>query len=542
MECTRTPKLTPTVLPRLKTSPVQIFQDNATEERAENARLSSFVGAIAVGDLVKSTLGPKGMDKILQSASTGEVMVTNDGATILKSIALDNAAAKVLVNISKVQDDEVGDGTTSVCVLAAELLREAEKLVAQKIHPQTIIEGYRIASAAAYKALEASAVDHSQDAARFREDLVNIAKTTLSSKVLSQDKEYFANLAVDAVLRLKGSTNLEHIQIIKKVGGRLADSYLDEGFILDKKIGVNQPKRIENANILVANTPMDTDKIKIFGARIRVEGTGKLEELERAEREKMKAKVEKIQAHGINCFVNRQLIYNWPEQLFADAGIMSIEHADFDGVERLALVTGGEITSTFDHPELVKLGHCDVIEEIIIGEDRLIKFSGVAAGEACTVVLRGATHQLLDEAERSLHDALSVLSQTTREPRTVLGGGCSEVLMSKAVDEVAAKTAGKKQAAMEAFSRALRQMPTILADNGGYDSADLVAQLRAAHYEGHSTYGLDMDKGAVGDVRELGITESFKLKRQVLLSASEAAEMILRVDDIIRCAPRQRQG
>ncbi|KAG0276042.1 T-complex protein 1 subunit beta, partial [Linnemannia exigua] len=179
-------------------APVQIFQDNATEERAENARLSSFIGAIAVGDLVKSTLGPKGMDKILQSASTGEVMVTNDGATILKSIALDNAAAKVLVNISKVQDDEVGDGTTSVCVLAAELLREAEKLVNQKIHPQTIIEGYRIASAAAYKALEESAVDHSQDPEVFRADLINIAKTTLSSKVLSQDKEYFSKLAVDA--------------------------------------------------------------------------------------------------------------------------------------------------------------------------------------------------------------------------------------------------------------------------------------------------------------------------------------------------------
>lgn len=180
--------------------------------------------------------------------------MTNDGATILKSIALDNAAAKVLVNISKVQDDEVGDGTTSVCVLAAELLREAERLVNQHIHPQTIIEGYRLASAAAYKALEASAVDRSQDKDAFREDLVNIAKTTLSSKVLSQDKEYFANLAVDAVLRLKGSTNLENIQIIKKPGGRLIDSYLDEGFILDKKIGVNCPKRVENAKILIANT------------------------------------------------------------------------------------------------------------------------------------------------------------------------------------------------------------------------------------------------------------------------------------------------
>jgi T-complex protein 1 subunit beta len=254
----------------------------------------------------------------------------------------------------------------------------------------------------------------------------------------------------------------------------------------------------------------------------------------------MKEKVEKIKAHGINCFVNRQLIYNWPEQLFADANIMSIEHADFDGVERLALVTGGEIASTFDHPELVKLGHCDVIEEIIIGEDKLIRFEGVAAGEACTIVLRGATNQILDEADRSIHDALCVLSQTVKETSTVLGGGCSEVLMSKAVDELAAVTPGKKAIAMEAFARALRQIPTILADNAGYDSSELVSQLRAAHYEGKNTYGLDMYNGKVDCMRELGITESLKLKRQVLLSASEAAEMILRVDDILRSAPRQR--
>lgn len=181
-------------------------------------------------------------------------MVTNDGATILKSIALDNAAAKVLVNISKVQDDEIGDGTTSVTVLAAELLREAEKLVDQKIHPQTIIDGYRVASAAALEALKASAVDHKGDQEKFKQDLLNISRTTLSSKVLSQDKEHFSRLAVDAVLRLKGSTNLNNIQIIKKAGGKLSDSYLDEGFILDKRIGVNQPKRLENVKILVANT------------------------------------------------------------------------------------------------------------------------------------------------------------------------------------------------------------------------------------------------------------------------------------------------
>ena len=224
-------------------------------------------------------------DKILQSVSDQKnVMVTNDGATILKSIALDNAAAKILVNISKVQDDEVGDGTTSVCVLASELLREGERLINLKVHPQTIIEGYREASRVAFDALEKSANDNSKNSELFRRDLINIAKTTLSSKVLSQDKDYFAELAVDAVLRLKGSTNLDNIQIIKKRGGNLMDSYLDEGFILDKKIGVNQPKRVENANILIANTPMDTDKIKIFGAKVKVDATGKLAELERAEK------------------------------------------------------------------------------------------------------------------------------------------------------------------------------------------------------------------------------------------------------------------
>lgn len=522
---------------------MNIWADEASEERGENARLSSFVGAMALGDLVKSTLGPKGMNKILQSASNQTVTVTNDGATILKSISLDNPAAKILVNISKVQDDEVGDGTTSVCVLASELLREAEKLITiQKIHPQTVVEGYRIASHAALEALEGAAIDHGKDEKQFREDLFNIARTTLSSKVLNQDKGYFANLAVDAVLRLKGSTDLEHIQIIKKVGGKLTDSYLDEGFILDKTIATNSPKRMENAKILIANTSMDTDKIKIFGARVRVDGTGKLAELERAEKEKMKAKVAAIASHGITCFVNRQLIYNYPESLLAESGIMVIEHADFEGVERLALVTGGEIASTFDAPEKVKIGRCEVIEEIMIGEDKLIKFSGVAAGQACTVVLRGATSQMVEEAERSLHDALSVLSQTVKETRVTLGGGCAEMLMSNKVDEAARTVRGKKALAVEGFARALRQIPTILADNGGYDSSDLVSKLRAAHYEGRADAGLDMDLGEVVSMRDLGVTESYKLKKQVVVSASEAAEMILRVDNILRSAPRRREG
>eukprot|EP00245_Coleochaete_scutata_P007577 TRINITY_DN23037_c0_g1_i1.p1 TRINITY_DN23037_c0_g1~~TRINITY_DN23037_c0_g1_i1.p1 ORF type:complete len:572 (-),score=128.89 TRINITY_DN23037_c0_g1_i1:628-2217(-) len=519
-----------------------LFKDEATEEKGERARMASFVGAMAIADLVKTTLGPKGMDKILQSSGRGQnIMVTNDGATILKSLHVDNPAAKVLVEISKTQDDEVGDGTTSVVVLAGELLREAERLVNQKIHPMTIIAGYRMAAECGRDALEKKCRNNSEDPAKFRQDLVNIAMTTLSSKILSQDKEHFANLAVDAVLRLKGSTNLESIQIIKKAGGSLEDSFLDEGFILDKKIGVGQPKRIENAKILVANTAMDTDKVKIYGARVRVDAMSKVADIEAAEKGKMRSKVEKIISHGINCFVNRQLIYNYPEELFADAGIMAIEHADFTGIERLALVTGGEIVSTFDDPEHVKLGHCNLIEEIMIGEDKLIHFSGVEKAEACTIVLRGASHHVLDEAERSLHDALCVLSQTVLDSRVVYGGGWPEVMMARHIEELARKTPGKKSLAIEAFASALRVIPTTIADNAGLDSADLVSQMRAAHFNEDSTAGIDVITGGVGDMDTLGIFEAFKVKQAVLLSAMEASEMILRVDEIIRCAPRKRE-
>lgn len=521
---------------------MQILNEGGFEEKGELAQMSNIVGAMAIADLVKTTLGPKGMDKILQSQGGGKVEVTNDGATILKSVMVHNPAARILIEISKTQDDEVGDGTTSVCVLAGELLREGEKLLLQKIHPQTIISGWRKASAVAYDTLVASAVDHSADPEKFRNDLLNIARTTLSSKILQQEKEHFAHLAVDAVLRLKGSTNLDSIQILKRAGGSMRDSFLAEGFILNKSIGVGQPTLIENAKILVANTAMDTDKIKIHGMKVTTSSINSMAEIEEAEKKKMRQKCEKIINHGINVFINRQLIYDYPQEFFADHGVMAIEHADFEGVERLALVLGSEIVSTFDHPEQVQLGGAARVEQIMIGEDRLIKFSGCKRNEACTIVLRGANSHLLEEAERSLHDALCVLSQTVLETRTVLGGGCSEMLMAKAVHEAAKKTAGKESIAMEAFANALKQIPTIIADNAGLDSAELVSILEASHYQDKKTTGIDVVRGDVGDMIELGITESFKVKQQVLLSASEAAEMIIRVDDVLTSAPRRRQA
>merc|ERR550514_1487790 len=308
-----------------------------------------------------------------------------------------------------------------------------------------------MALAIARAKLESLAADHGADAAAFREDLLKIAKTTLSSKLLKHEKDHFSNLAVDAVLRLRSKPNLDYIQVIKKPGGSLKESFLEEGFILEKRFAQGMPKKMEGCKVCVANCQMDTDKIKIYGARVKVDSFEAVEEIEKAEKDKMKAKVEKIAKHGCNVFINRQLIYNYPEQLFKERGIMAIEHSDFDGTERLAAVLGSDIISTFDNPEETKLGFCQKIEEIMIGEDKVIKFSGCSQGEACSIVLRGASSHILDEAERSLHDALAVLYQTVQETRVVYGGGATEIEMSKAVLEAAEKMEGKHALAAEKF-------------------------------------------------------------------------------------------
>ncbi len=495
--------------------------------------------------MVKTTLGPKGMDKILVSMGDEHarkaITVTNDGATILSSIHVDNPAAKILIDISKTQDQEVGDGTTTVAVLAGELLREAEKLIQNKIHPQIIIKGWREARKVAQKVLEEISSNNFEDKEAFKQDLKNIALTTLSSKLLLHDREKFANLCVDAVLRLQGSANMDYIKLIKKAGGTLGDSFLADGMILEKTISTGCKRSAKNPRVMVANTPLDHDKIKIMGSKVKVDSMQKIGEIEEAEKRKMKAKIDKILAYKPDVFINRQLIYNYPEQLLAQAGVMVIEHADFDGIERLSAVLGSEILSTFDNPSAEVLGSCDSIEEIMIGEDKVIKFSGCHKNEACTIVLRGSGQHILDEAERSLHDAICVLIAASKNHKTILGGGNSEMRMSLAVDELAKSMSGKQAIAVEAFARALRQLPTIICENGGYDAAELVTKLRSEVYNGNTSAGINMFGGKVDNMIALGVTECFRVKEQALISATEAAEMILRVDDIVRCAPRQRQ-
>jgi T-complex protein 1 subunit beta len=521
----------------------------AQEESGENARMSMFVGAIALGDMIKTTLGPKGMDKILKSCGSGprseKISVTNDGATILSAVHIDNAAAKILIDISKTQDEEVGDGTTTVCVLAAELLREAEKLLQAKIHPQVVIQGWRLARDAAKERLEEIAMDNSPNEAAFREDLLNVARTTLSSKLLTYEKEHFAKLAVDAVLRLKGSNNLELIQIIKKTGGTLKDSFLADGFLLEKQISVGCSRSKKTAKIMVANTPMDYDKVKIYGTKVKVDSVEKVAEVEQAEREKMKKKCERIMAYKPDIFINRQLIYNYPEQILADAGIMVIEHADFEGVERLANATGAEIVSTFFNPERSEevLGFSADVSEIMIGEDKLIHFNGCKRNESCSLVLRGSSSHILDEAERSMHDAICVLVKTVQNKQVLLGGGNSEMQMAQAVEELllTGPVRGKQAIAVKAFATALKKIPAIIADNGGFDSSEIVQNLEFEIKSDNVNSGININDGSIGDMKVLGIRECLRVKEQALISACEAAEMILRCDKIVSCAPRERQ-
>lgn len=493
---------------------------------------SFFIEVKEIVSYVKSTLGPKGMDKILLSKS-GNFLVTNDGATILKNVYSESLALNIIRDICSVQDDEIGDGTTSVCCLIGELIFESEKLKSFQIHPQIIIKGYRKAAKEALRILEIKSFDPSGNPRLFCNELLNIARTTLNSKIISPFRELFSRIAVKAILKLKGSTNINTIKIIKKCGGTLKDSFIEDGFLIEKKIGVNQPKKIKNARILIANTSMDTDKIKIYGAKIKVKTISKLAEIEIAEQKKVLDKCQKIISHNINVFVNRQLIYNRYERFFSEHRIMTLEHVDFDGVERLALATGAEIVSTFDIPSKIKLGKCKIVEEILIGEESMIRFGGCLSGDFCTIILRGSNSQILDEAERSLHDALCVLSQVIRDPRLVWGGGNIETHISTELELLSKKTMGKNALAIESFSKAIQKLPKIIADNAGLDSMELVKKIKINHEKGNPKTCLDIFSGSIGDADKLGLTESFKLKAQTIISAVEASEMMIRIDNQI---------
>lgn len=521
-------------------NPIGIYGNNAANEKSEIARISTLTEATGIGDLVKSCLGPKGMDKVLincEAKSLGNIEITNDGATILKKIDVSSPVAKMLVNTAKAQDSAVGDGTTSVVVLASELLKEADALIEQKFHPQVILQGWHKSTKIAYKALEEQSVDTSSKET-FKEDLLRIAYTTLGSKILSQHKQHFATLAVEAVFKLEPPRHESDIQILKIKGGVLEDSFLEEGFSIKTKLEAHQPKRIENPKILVACTMFNAESIKDLGSSIRASNSlSCIEKIQVYEREKLRNKVNKILDLGINLFINKHPINDFCRQLFTDAGVMAVEYDDLDGIQQMAAIFGTEVLPSFDRLEwigkFVGLGKCEVVEQYSFEDTSILRFKGVSKKGASTIIIRGATEQIRDEAERSLKDVFSVLLITLGEPGIVYGGGSSEALMANAIMEEAIVTPTKESMVMESFAKALLQLPFALADNAGYDAAQLLSELKAAHKLKKSTYGLDFTNGKIACMKELGITESFSVKNRVLYNATEAAEAILRVNHIM---------
>ncbi|KAG0434998.1 T-complex protein 1 subunit beta [Dictyocoela muelleri] len=512
------------------------IKEGNTESKGKNAIEEIVEGTNLIGNIIKSTLGPHGKMKML--VSENNLKITNDGATIMKNLVCSSPSARVLMNLSKSQDWEEGDGTTTVVVLASSLINEGAKLNIPKI---SVLRGYELGLKRCLEVLD------SQKFIGKEADLINLAKTTLCSKVVKSHLNKFAKICVEAVNRVD---DLEMINIIK-IPGRVEDSFLEDGFLLDKEIYI---PTLKNPKILVANTSLDTDKVKIYGAKVQVESIDELSEIEIAERKKMNDKVKMICSNNIDLFINRQLIYDYPLQLFKNFGVVPIENADFEGVERLSNFLGAKIMSHFNKigdktcdlesqndnnkRKFTNLsedvyGTCDEVSNFIVDDRVLIRFKGSKRG-AVTIVLRGASEEFLEEAERSIHDALCVLHQ---HADLIYGGGSIEAEMAVQLQALSSKTESRESAAISAFSHALMQIPAVLAENAGLDVEDVKSKLRAFHVKGKKTFGVGNN---VECMKQKGVVESLRIKKRILTSAVEAAQMILKCDSIVKAKPRER--
>jgi T-complex protein 1 subunit beta len=493
----------------------ELLRPGASEEKCDEARTTCLVGAVAVSDMVKSTLGPRGMMKLLYKEE-GAPIITNDGATVLKNIKPSSPAAQILVNSAKEHGENEGDGTTTLTVLTGLLLQEADRLIFRGSHPYSIIGAYRSALA--------EALEHLKAISFAREEKMALSRTTLSSKFSPLELDALAQVAVTLSNRTE---DIGMINILKIPGGQVTDTYVEEGMLLECSTGPGQKKRVERPRVLVCNTALDSDKIKVFGAKANVSSPLELEMIESAEKRRMAKKVEHLSSLA-DIIVNRQLIYDYPTQEFTKRGRISIERADFSGVEMLARVLGASILSTFDCVRDGDIGSCLLFEQVYLGGRSHVRFAGVPEKGACTMVIRGATEEILDEAERSIKGAVKVLMKGSS--RVVYGGGSAEAAVSVLLR---GGSEGER-----AFSRALMEIPRVLAENSGQNAERVIEVLREKHSEGQHSWGVHVD--GPSSMESHSIYDSLKLKEKIWKRAAEAAEVILRCDGVIRCRPRER--
>ncbi|MCK4459862.1 MAG: TCP-1/cpn60 chaperonin family protein [Methanosarcinales archaeon] len=515
--------------------PIFILREGSERTRGRDAQNSNIMAAKAVAAAVRTTLGPKGMDKMMVD-SLGDIVITNDGVTILKEMDIEHPAAKMVVEVSKTQDDEVGDGTTTAAVLTGELLKMSEDLLDKDVHPTIIAAGYRLASKKASEILESIATDVTPED---YEALLNIASTAMTGKGIEGTKEHLAGLCVDSVKSVaeevdgKMVVDIENIKVEKKVGGSVEDSELISGMIIDKeRVHPNMPKKIEDAKIALLSTAIELKDTEV-DAEISITSPDQLQLFLDQEEKMLRDMVGKVTDSGATVIFCQKGIDDMAQHFFAKAGVMVVRRVKKSDIDKLSRATGAGIITNLDEIEDSDIGHADAVEEKKIGGGNMIFVTGCENPTAVSLMLRGGTEHVVDGLERALEDALRVVGVTIEDGKLVSGGGSPEVELSLRLHEYANSLTGREQLAVNAFADSLEIIPRTLAENAGLDPIDKLVEMTSQHKDGNIHSGLDVYTGDVVDMWERGIVEPLRVKTQAISAAAEAAVMILRIDDVI---------
>jgi thermosome len=513
-------------------TPIYILREGSQRTAGREAQKSNIMAAKAVAGAVRTTLGPKGMDKMLVDGM-GDVVITNDGVTILKEMDIEHPAAKMMVEIAKTQDQEVGDGTTTAVVLAGELLKQAEELLEQEIHPTVIAAGYRAASDKSMEHLKSLAVSV---LAKDKSLLRNIAITAMTGKGSQSSREELADMAVEAVQSVvdaDGTVDTDNITVEKKVGGSIADSSMVSGVVIDKdRLHPNMPKSVKGARIALLNAAVEIEKTEV-DAKIQITSPDQLQGFLDQEENMLKGMVDKITATGANVLFVQKGIDDLAQHFLAKAGIYTVRRVKKSDMEKLARATGGRVVSSIHEITESDLGKAGLVEERKVSDEKMTFVQDCNNPKSVSIILRGGTEHVVDELGRAMEDALRVVGVAVKDKMLVAGGGAPEVELALRLRSYASTVGGREQLAIEAFANAMEIIPKTLAENAGLDQIDSLVSLRSQHEKGVKTAGLDMDTGKAIDMLKLGVVEPLRVKTQAIQSAAEAAIMILRIDDVI---------
>ena len=515
--------------------PVLILKEGSSRSRGKEAQHANIMAARIVGEAVKSSLGPKGMDKMLVD-SFGDVTITSDGRTILDEMDIQHPAAKMMVEVAKTQDDEVGDGTTTAVIVAGELLAKAEDLISKNVHPTIIIDGYRKAAEKALETLEKIALKVQPTE---KEALKKVATTAMASKLVAEHKEYLADLAASAILHVSEKVggrfraDVDDVMVEKKPGESLTDTKLIQGIVVDKEVvHPGMPKRVEKAKIALLDTALEIEKTE-FDAKINIESPEQMEAFLQQEENMLKEMVEKIVATGASVLICQKGIDDMAQHFLARKDILVIRRVKKSDMEKLTKATGGNIITNLNDVSKADIGYAKLVEERKIGDDKMTFIEGCKNPRSVAILIRGGTERIVDEAERSIHDALCVARDVVEEPKILAGGGAPELEMASVLRDYAQTLPGKEQLAVMCYAEALESIPVTLAENAGLDPIDILSELRMRHEKKQIWAGVDAIKGKVSNMNKAGVFEPLAVKKQIIKSTTEAATMILKIDDVI---------